>query len=253
MNPRYLLAPGAHQLFDVDMQLLGFAVAEDTSNGQIQRWIFRKTPRSFSMMRWERDINLDQWKAMVSTPAPSASTWGQAPELGLWLPNALYVVATSLCYSYGTSGEYCFTVLPWPLPQPLGAGSSAMSSVTKGLEASDCSARRDRQIDIGDHIVHQFINEVSTPVGRVFGEGGLSKPSGSAQWQSSEYWLLKSNFQRAGSSASPTQLRAGTLGPDAPLRSFYEMIDGEWTSGCTLEVTGCSNYQDISPPPTSLL
>lgn len=242
MNTRYLLRPGAMKILDSEGELLGFSYVESTSDGQIQRWLFRRKPESFSIVDAELDISLPEWMAMVSTPAPDAQQWGVQPKMGLWLPNSIYIVAKSIVYCYGESGPRSFPELPSILPEPSFASEPSQGSTY-------------RQLDLGSHEIFQTLkNEQSENiVGHSFAFGGLAKPSTSDTWASSEYWVLFGDYQQAGEPGLVTHVRRGRLSSDADEAECLALVKGDWGSGCTLEVTGCNNYQGVTPPQAGAL
>jgi hypothetical protein len=274
MSQRTLLRLGAAKILDAKNNVLGFAFSEASAEGQLQRWILRRRSRLFSIVPWERDITLSRWKEMIAQPASNVDEWGARPDDGLWLPDAIYIVAKSTIYSYGTDGAYAWSALPWPPPPPSFCYNDDAASLSYGAEVTEASAEgaqltaaqpsenlvaapigstlkaralAGRQVDIGDRVIYQ----IDRIAGHVFAEGGLGKPANTNTWRSVEHWLLFGSYQPAGASGLTTALRAGELAEDAPLSAFYSAMTSQWSSGCSFEITGCNNYQGASPPPAN--
>ena len=133
-----------------------------------------------------------------------------------------------------------------PLPEP---------SFPLGIAPGTSAGSTYRQLDLGGREIFQRwqYEQSERRVGYAYGFGGLTKPAQSDAWTSTEYWILFSAYEQAGANGLITCLKSGRNIPDADPAELHSLVKTDWSSGCTLEVTGCNNYQGPSPPPRSAL
>jgi hypothetical protein len=215
MTTTGLLALGTTQIIGTaNGELIGYAYAEATPEGQLQRWILYNEPQnSFeirpppsAMAGWSPG----DWKASVSS---------------LWRPGSFYVRAKADKYCYGET----YHGVPWTqIPK---APQLLEPSYPEGLD-------HPHQLDpIGSKIIHVHQHACH---GLAFTVNGLLDPS------SIEYWMLPSSYQPAGGGEAAV-IAMGSEGA-CSLDEFIDHANQSFGPGCRFIITGCVNYRGAQPP-----
>jgi hypothetical protein len=255
---------------------VGFVFVEPVSGpegGQLQRWILSRLSTKYLFRKWTRDqgapASLAEWTSLVTTPAPGG-TWGDdVVAKGLWVKDALYMVAQS-------TPVVPSAAVPMPrFPRSrlvdfytmlrTVADSSPAATKREGRgrmsrppvrhdrgapldhEPSDRTTRtrRSNQIIDGDYVLTQL----AVAQGECFSDLNPRAHRDQSFFESREYFLFKPGYRGAGNPEVPVT----SLDPrerswhNAP--EFHEHVLSAYAGGARYEATGCNYYQSKNAPP----
>lgn len=214
MNISGLLALGTSEVVDAKThELLGYAFAHAHGKGQLQRWILFRNPKNQFEIRPPSETMI-QW---------SLEDW-QKHVVDLWRPNAYYVRAQADVYEYGET----YNDVTW---KNLPTGENLPKPSFPDIPGSSF------QLDYLDGRLLEVKQE--DRVGLAYVVRGLDSES------SIEYWVLPARYKPAGPNI--TTISVGNT-EAAALDQFVAQCQSAWTSGATLVVTGCLNYNGETPP-----
>lgn len=216
------LALGATQIIATGTgELLGYAYAEATPTGQLQRWILYRNPQNTFEIRpppspmtgW----SLGDWKASVPM---------------LWRPGSFYVRAKADVYRHGeTYGGVQWTQIPpaSKLPDP---------SYPEGPGDS-------HQLDpTGSILPRIYVEEIFN---EPFGGGLAFTVDGLLSATSVEYWMLPGSYKPAGGGSNVTRVALGSEEAQS-LGEFIDLANKSFGAGSLFVITGCVNYNGAQPP-----
>jgi hypothetical protein len=257
-----------------EKKTVGFVFVEPTggaTGGQLQRWILNGVCSGYCFAPWTKGEgapeSLAEWTNLMTTPAPGEA-WGEVIAKGLWVPNALYVVAQSKQVMLALN-------TPLPLPLPIFPRHQAVLSHTSRVGAAQKPVMRDRvsppppvrhgrgaplhrgpldrspgpnpksQIIIGEYL----LNQLTSQLGYGFGDLVPSEHVGQKFFESSEYFLFMPGYRGAGHPTVP--LTSIEFNKQQTAIGFHDFVLGKYTAGARYEVIGCNYYQSKDVPPGS--
>jgi len=246
MIAKSMIANRGTRVLDANNKTIGFVFAEPVAgrpDSQLQRWILRGVRGSYRFQEWQMPVN-KTWKEMVTTPCPDdGDTWGDDPAQGLWVKNALYVIAQST------------PVVPGPGPAPTPTfprpvvRARRTSVLPRSWEHQVESADVPLQIIIGDYV----LTMAGAVQGWGYGDLEIDKHEDEEFFESTEYiliqpaapaaYLLAQGPEAPGLSLDPGDLRC----QDAA--EFHAYATANYKDGSRYDVVGCNYYRSKDQPP----
>lgn len=239
VNP--MIEEGGTRVLDENGNTIGFVFTEpvrDAPESQIQRWILRRTRDSYRFKPWTKTLCMTVWKQMLTTPAPDAgANWGDAPENGLWVKDALYVVAQSTPVQ--TTKE------KGGVPDP------TYPQCTDAL-FDELSAHGPRKQEFEQIIIDKYVHDVKqfgNVVGHCFGNLNMADNVKKKVFKSAEYVVMSASASATvrGLDASPKSIVRGSAPCDNALK-FHSKY-GNLVGGTRYDVIGCCYYKSGDQPP----